>query len=153
MALLAVAVASMHYVCGLQGDTTMALPNKNLAFAILALLFGVFGLALVFSDLGASEACLGRVSVAALFFFLCGLGIGFLNPELWIIAGLSAWGGILMGGFIVLMAISKYGSAAFDAQEPPYISAGLAMLFIPPGLTLIGGYIGKLLSQMRKEPT
>jgi len=64
---------------------------------------------------------------------------------------LSAWGGILMGGFIVLMAISRYGSAAFSTQEPPYISVGLIMLFIPLGLTLIGGYIGKLLSQMRKE--
>jgi hypothetical protein len=131
----------------------MALPNKNLAVAILALALGFVGLAFVFSDLGASEAWLARVFVAALFFFLCGLGIGFINPELWIIAGLSAWGGILMGGFIVLMAIGRYGSAAFDAQEPPYISAGLTMLFIPLGLTLIGGYIGKLLSQMRKQRT
>jgi hypothetical protein len=126
-------------------------PDKNPAVAILALMLGFFGLALVFSDLGANERWLARVVVATLFFFLCGLGIGFLNPELWITAGLSAWGGILMGGFIVLMAIGRYGSAAFDAQEPPYISAGLTMLFIPLGLTLIGGYIGKLLSQMRKQ--
>ena len=135
----------------------MALPNKNSdknpAVAILALTLGFFGLALVFSDSGASEEWLVRVLVAALFFFLSGLGIGFINPELWIIAGLSAWGGILMGGFIVLMALGRYGSAAFDAQEPPYISAGLTMLFVPLGLTLIGGYIGKLLSQMRKERT
>ncbi len=129
----------------------MALPDKNPFSVALALLLGVFGLALVFSDLGSSEAWQERVFVATLFFFLCGLGIGFFNPELWIIAGLSAWGGILMGGFIVLMAIARYGSAAFDAQEPPYISAGLIMLFIPLGLTLIGGYIGRLLSQMRKE--
>ncbi len=129
----------------------MALPDKNPFSVALALLLGVFGLALVFSDLGSSEAWQERVFVATLFFFLCGLGIGFFNPELWIIAGLSAWGGIIMGGFIVLMAISRYGNAAFSAQEPPYISVGLIMLFIPLGLTLIGGYIGRLLSQMRKE--
>jgi len=127
----------------------MALPDKNPAFAILSLLLGFFGLALVFSDLGPDEEWLGRAFVAVIFFFLCGLIIGFFDPERWIIAGLSAWGGILMGGFIVLVSIGRYGSAAFDAQEPPYILAGLTMLFIPLGLSLIGGYIGKLLNQMR----
>lgn len=129
----------------------MVIQDKNPAVSILALILGFLGLALVFSDLETSDGWLARVIVAALFFFLCGLGIGFINPELWIIAGLSAWGGILMGGFIVLVSIGRYGSAAFDAQEPPYISAGLIMLFIPLGLTLFGGYIGKLLSRVRKE--
>lgn len=131
----------------------MALPNKTPAFAVLALLLGFFGLAFVFSDLSSGEAWLERVIVAALFFFLSGLGIGFFHPKWWIIAGLTAWGGIFLGGFIVLMAIGRYGSTAFDAQEPPYISAGLIILFVSLGLALIGGYIGKLLSRMRKVRT
>lgn len=125
----------------------MALLAKNLAFATLALILGVVGLVLVFSDSGPNESWLGRVLIAALLFFLCGLGIGFFNPRRWIIAGLTAWGGVLMGGFIVCAAIRKYESDAFRAQEPPYIAAGLVLLFMPIGLALFGAYIGKLLRE------
>ncbi len=52
----------------------MPLPNKNPFSVILAVLFGVFGLVLVFSDLGPGEAWWGRVVVATLFFF-------FLRPR------------------------------------------------------------------------
>ena len=107
----------------------MALPYKNAFSVIFAMLFGVFGLSLVFSDLGSGEAWWARVLVATFFFFFCGLAVGWFNPRFWIIAGLSAWGGILMGGLFVLASLSKYGTAAFDAQEPPYISASLIVLF------------------------
>lgn len=121
--------------------------TNSLVFSILAFLLGVFGLVLVFSDLGSRESWTLRILVAALFFTLCGLGIGFCNPGGWIISGLTGWGGIFMGSLIVFAALRKYGRFAFNAQEPPYISAGLVMLFMPVGLALAGGYIGKLLKQ------
>lgn len=125
----------------------MALPYKSVLSVIFAMLIGVFGLSLVFSDLGPGEAWWGRVLVATLFFFFCGLGIGWFNPRFWMIAGLSAWGGILMGGLLVFFALSKYGTAAFDAHEPPYISVGLIMLFLPVTFSLVGGYVGKMIGQ------
>lgn len=125
----------------------MALPYKIALSVIFALLSGVFGLSMVFSDLGPGEAWWGRVLVATIFFFFCGLAVGWFNPRFWIIAALSAWGGIFMGGLLVFFALSKYGKAAFDAQEPPYISVGLIMLFLPVTFSVVGGYIGKLIGQ------
>jgi peptidoglycan/LPS O-acetylase OafA/YrhL len=118
---------------------------KNLAFAILALVLGIIGLSMVFSNLGPSESETGRVITAAIFFFLCGLGIGYFNPRAWIISGLSAWGSISFGLLMVLSAIGKYGNNAFAAQKPPYISVGLVILLLPVSLSLLGGYIGQRL--------
>lgn len=118
---------------------------RSILSAVLAVLFGIFGLVLVFSDLGPGEVWWERVLIAMLFFFFCGLAVGWFNPRFWIIAALSAWGGFLMGGSLVFFALSKYGKAAFDAQEPPYISVGLIMLFFPVIFSLIGGHVGKLI--------
>lgn len=126
----------------------MALPIKNLAFTALALLLGIFGFVFAFSDSGPGEFWLGRALVAALFFFLCGFGFGFFNPGGWAIAGLTAWGCILMGGLIVFAAIRPREN--IGVIPPPSISAGLILLFIPTGLALVGGYLGKLL-RLRKH--
>jgi len=124
---------------------------SNLVSVILAFSLGFFGLALLFSDSSADESGSNRIVVAILFFFLCGVGIGFFNPKMWIISGLTAWGGIFLGGFITLIALPRYGINAFGAQEPPYISAGLIMFFLPVALALTGGYIGKQLSQVHRK--
>jgi len=122
---------------------------KTLAFVALAFILGGIGLSMVFSDIGADGSATGRVIVATIFFLICGLGIGYFNPRAWIISGLSAWGGVLFGAFLTLAAIRKYGSNAFAAQEPPYISFGLIILLVPLSLGLLGGYIGKSLSIRR----
>ena len=121
--------------------------SKSLIFTILALFLGVVGWYFIFADLTSSESWISRILIASLFFFLSGLAIGFFNPGAWMISGLTAWGSILMGIFIIFGAIRQHGSGAFGAQEPPYISAGLFMLFIPLGMALIGGFVGKLLSK------
>ena len=126
---------------------------KTLASAALAFIIGVIGVSLVFSDVGAGESATIRIIVAAILFLLCGLGIGYFNPRAWIISGLSAWGSTLFGAFLTFVAIRKYGSDAFAAQEPPYISAGLVMLLVPSCLALLGGYIGRRLSDKRAEQT
>lgn len=120
---------------------------KNLVFLVIALLLGFVGLYFIFSDLSSSEIWINRILTAAVFFFLSGLVIGGFNPKAWFLSGLTAWGGLLMGIIITLRAIGKYGSDAFGAQEPPYISAGLVFLFIPLAIALVGGNIGKLLSE------
>lgn len=124
----------------------------SLVFSVLALLFGFFGLALVFSDLGPGESWVVRILVATLFFLISGALIGFLNPNLWMISGLTAWGGLLIGGFITWGAIRRYdrGDAA-SAQEPTNISAGLIMLFLPLTLSLIGGYIGGYIGKRLRQ--
>lgn len=122
---------------------------KTISFAALAVILGFIGLGMVFSDIGPGESTTSRFVVAAIFFLLCGLGIGYFNPRAWIISGLSAWGAVLFGAFLTFAAIRRYGSDVFAAQEPPYISAGLVILFVPLSLALLGGYIGKSLSNKR----
>jgi hypothetical protein len=58
---------------------------------------------------------------------------------------LTAWGGVLMGGFIIILAMARYGREAFRAVEPPYITSGLILLFGSLGLTFIGGFLGRAL--------
>ena len=122
---------------------------KTVAFAVVALVLGVIGLSMSFSDIGPGESTTSRIALGALFFFICGLGIGYFNPRAWIISGLSAWAGVLMGGFLVIGAIRTHGVNALAAQEPPYIAVGLALLLVPLGLSLLGGHTGKRLSNKR----
>ena len=51
----------------------------NVISVVLALILGVFGLSLVFSDEGPDESTFGRVILGVGFFLLVGLIIGFMN--------------------------------------------------------------------------
>jgi peptidoglycan/LPS O-acetylase OafA/YrhL len=126
--------------------------SRNLASLLASLALGVIGLNLVFSDLGAGESSINRIFVSAVFFFLCGIGIGYFNPRGWVISGLCAWGSTLFGTLIVMNAIRKYGGNALSAQEPPYISSGLIILLVPLSLALLGGYVGRNLSRRAAKP-
>lgn len=122
---------------------------KTAAFLFLAFLIGIVGLSLVFSDMGSGESWGVRTLIATAFFFFSGVLIGFFNPKLWMISGVTAWGGVLMGGFLTLMAFRKHGADAFNAQEPPYIFVGVMMLILPITLALMGGFLGKILTRFR----
>jgi hypothetical protein len=126
---------------------------KALVIAGVAFILGVVGLSLVFSGVGSGESATGRIIVSAVFFLICGLGIGYFDPRAWIISGLSAWGSTLVGAFLVFAAIRKYGTNAFAAQEPPYVSVGLVLLLVPLSLALLGGYIGRRLNVERPKQT
>jgi hypothetical protein len=116
---------------------------RSLAFAMIALVLGFFGLSLVFSDTGPGESDARRVVVATFFFFLCGFGLGFFNPKAWAVAGLAAWGAVLVRGLSI--------PGAVVARDRPLMVFGLAVLFLPLVLTLAGGYAGKLLAGRRAE--
>lgn len=77
------------------------------------------------------------------------MAFGYLLPRRWAISGVTAWGGVFMGGFITLAAFRRFGVAAFSTPEPPYVAGGLIMLLAPLGVSLAGGYIGKRLSDRR----
>lgn len=96
-----------------------SIDRKTPFVVLLALLLGFGGLVLVFSDLGPGEGVFLRVTIAAAFFFLSGGAIGYAHFKGWLIAMLVAWGAVLMGGFIILMSIARYGREAFTAIEPP----------------------------------
>ena len=62
------------------------------AFVVLvALLLGSVGLVFVFSD--PAEGWPLRVVIATAFFFLTGAAIGYVHPNRWPVAMLTAWGG------------------------------------------------------------
>ncbi len=119
---------------------------KTFVSAIIAIITGIIGLSLVFSDTGPSEPTIARVFISAVFFFLCGSVIGYFNPQAWIISVLVSWGACFFGLLLVIAAIRNYGAAAFSAQQPPYIESGLVISLLPFSLTVLGGYVGKLLN-------
>lgn len=119
--------------------------DKRQAVVLLAFLLGFGGLVFVFSDLGPGEGWPFRVAITAAYFFISGAFIGYAQPKTWAIALLVAWGGVLMGGFITLVAIVHYGREAFAATQPPFITSGLIILFGSVGATLLGAFFGKLL--------
>ncbi|MCC7307074.1 MAG: hypothetical protein IT173_05895 [Acidobacteria bacterium] len=123
---------------------------KNAVVTVVAIVLGFVGLVFVFSDPGPGEGWLFRVSITMAFYFLSGVGIGYMHPGGWLIAMLIAWGGVMMGGFIVLMAVARYGREAFNASEPPFVASGLIMLIGSLGLTFLGGFLGKSLP--RRNP-
>ncbi len=130
-------------------QAALVLLINHLAFAVIALLLGSFTYVLAYADLGLGESWLARAIVAALFFFLCGFGLGFFNPDGWIIAGLTAWGCVILGVLSLVSSVRPRESIGVIPQEPPFIYAGLILLFIPAGLALVGGYIGKTVSRRR----
>lgn len=69
----------------------------GVAVAALAIGLGFVGLSLLFSDLGPGESGLGRILLTGAFFFFSGLVIGYVAPRRWWLAGLTAWGGVLLG--------------------------------------------------------
>ena len=118
--------------------------DRNAAVAGVAALLGVGGLMLVFAD--PREGWIVRAIASTMFFFLAGAAIGYAHPHGWLIAMVTSWGGVVMGGFIILIAIARYGSEAFDAVEPPYVTSGIIMLIAPLALTFAGGFLGKSFS-------
>jgi hypothetical protein len=97
--------------------------TKGVVFAVLALVLGFFGLSLLFSDLGPGESWTDRLAITAAFYVASGLVIGYLNPKLWMIAGLTAWGAVLLGivGLINVLVAgqARAGSPRGEDQTHP----------------------------------
>ncbi|MBI2868480.1 MAG: hypothetical protein HYX96_01480 [Chloroflexi bacterium] len=110
-------------------------------FTFAALVVGLFGLSLLFADLGPGESFTGRIVMLVITLLLSGLVIGFFNPGAWFLAGLTAWGSVLIGAA---------GIVAGDNRVESF-----GMLLLPLGLALVSGYAGALLSKsqaFRKLP-
>ncbi len=108
---------------------------------IIALLAGLLGLSFVFSDPGPGESLMWRLAEAALLFFFSGVLTGYLYSRSWRLAGLAAWGA-------VLLALASLLSAAGEGLTGGELVQLLALLLVPLGLALAGGYLGALLFRM-----
>jgi len=97
---------------------------------------------LLFADLGPGESELSRFLTAAVFFFLSGLFIGYLNPKAWLLAGLNAWGGVFLGLVAGIASLS-------GLPEAPKPYGALAILFGPLGLALLGSRFGAQIGRKR----
>ncbi len=101
---------------------------------IIALGVGFIGLSLLFSDLGPAETIQQRLYITEGIYFAAGLAVGLITPEWWWLAGITAWGGVLLaigglfGGTDIRLALIF----------------GVASL-IP---TFLGGFLG---AQIRKR--
>ncbi len=70
---------------------------KGCISGVFALALGFVGLSFLFSDLGPGETWAGRFIGLTVLYLGSGLVIGYVNPKLWMIAGLTAWGALLLG--------------------------------------------------------
>jgi hypothetical protein len=70
---------------------------KGFISGLFALALGFFGLSFLFSDLGPGETWTSRFIGLAVLYLGSGFIIGYVNPKLWMIAGLTAWGALLLG--------------------------------------------------------
>lgn len=82
---------------------------KGIIFAVIAIILGLIGFSLFFSDLGSQESEVNRIVIIVLFFFVSGLVIGYFNPRIWMLAGLTAWLCVLFGGGVLLRGATKQG--------------------------------------------
>lgn len=109
---------------------------KLVISCFLAVVLGIFGFALLFTDLGPGETLARRDLVTVLFNLLCGLLFGLVNPKSWPYSGILAWGGVL----IALRGIFSGPSAWLDT---------LTVLGLAPLPALAGGYVGAWLRRRR----
>jgi len=70
---------------------------RMIVFVLIALILGLFGASLLFSDLGPGETMTRRLIMAVVFFFLSGLVVSYFTPKFWLLGGLVSWGGALLG--------------------------------------------------------
>ncbi len=124
---------------------------KGIAFFSFALLLGIAGWGFLFPPHGPGiSAILPEFSsevtvtiyilVAALFFFLSGALIGFLNPNQWGISSVIAWPGMMIGGLEILATIRRNMD-----YDPNALSLGSAFLLLtaPMAIAIVGGHVGK----------
>lgn len=103
---------------------------------LIALALGLVGLSLLFSDLGPGETITVRLYTAEALYFVSGLIIGFINSDMWWLAGITAWGGTFLG----IAGLLGGGEEIWLA--PVFIIALLLPAFF-------GGYIGALTNKKR----
>lgn len=111
----------------------------------LALGIGLLGLGIVFTDTPLTETATGRLLSGVTLFFGSGLILGLLNPEGrgWIVAGLGAWGLMLLGAMGLWLSVAN----------PPSADYPLSLTFLagPLSLALGGGYLGARLRRSRRS--
>ena len=103
------------------------------ASVLFALVVGLFGLSLFFSDFGPGETIAVRFLIAGLVFLFSGLVIGLINPRSWLLSGMVGWGGFLL---------SLLGM--FRLEDVPL---ALLTLVVSLGPAFLGGYTGSLISR------
>ena len=102
---------------------------------LIALAAGFVGLAMLFGDLGPEETMASRAALVAGLHALAGAVIGFVEPGHWKLAGLAAWGAVVLGLGVLL---GNLGSGFGEALS------GLVLL-APLAVALAGGYVGRWL--------
>ncbi len=109
---------------------------KLVLVVFIAVIIGVFGLSLFFSDFGPSETVLSRGLTIFILFLISGVLIGYIVPEAWPMSGLIAWGAVLIG------AVGLLGGRNSPLEE-------VALLFLPLGFALGAGYAGAVLRRKK----
>ncbi len=114
--------------------------NKSVSLLYLpgvgfvAVLFGLFGFSLLFSDFGVTETAWSRIVLLVVYNLIVGWIIGFALPRHAWMSGLAGWSGFAFG--IVALVVSLI---RLDVRE--------ILLSLLPGatvvLTLLGGKIGQ----------
>lgn len=115
--------------------------SAGLVIALVAVIAGVLGLSLLFSDVRPGESLFGRAVLAAAVFAGAGFAIGALAGRAWWTAALPALPSVLVG--LVVTALAVTGGLA-DWR------AGVIWL-LPLPLTLGAGFAGRRLMERHRR--
>lgn len=102
----------------------------------IAVLFGLFGFTLLFSDFGVSETAGSRILLIVVYNLLAGWIIGFLTPRYAWLSGIAGWSGFALGIVAFLVSMIR-----LDIRETVFSFLPTATVL----LTLLGGKIGSLM--------
>lgn len=123
------------------GDETTAIPASRsrwprlVAGLVLALVLGLIGLSLLFSDLARGESSDFRILSAAAWFLASGFCVSLVaGLGAWAVSGFAAWGGILL--------------AAVNLDRTRTV---LIYGVLPLVLSLFGGWIGGRVLRARRR--
>lgn len=107
---------------------------RTISAILLALVIGFVGLRLLYSDLGPGETITQRLYITEAVYFTAGLAIGLTSPNKWWLAGLAAWGGVLL---------------AVASLFNPVRDTWLTLIFLIASLlpSFVGGYTGSFIGK------
>ncbi|HEX5045323.1 MAG TPA: hypothetical protein VFV75_20680 [Candidatus Polarisedimenticolaceae bacterium] len=109
---------------------------RGASVTLVILATGACGLAGLFTDQSPGESVVLRFALLVLVQVLGAALVGWLVPRWWILAVLTAWGPLLLGG------VGLYVKLRHDTTMPS-LRFFLLSLVLPPLLALAGGLLGR----------
>ena len=105
--------------------------KRILTLAFFSFLLGIPGFGMALGDIGNGRTIIDWILLGAGYFFFAGFLLGLVDPYDWYLAGLAAWGPLIISAAILILNI----------QRQPFNPMSL---LLPIALSLVGSLIGSV---------